>query len=417
MSLRAGAILLLIAAISPNVRYFRYKRPVLNTPAQSQQTCLLLDVPVFAHAGAQFSSLRLYHGDTETPYFIGAAPPVEQSANHLVPLNTGLTNGAVSFDAALPDGTYQNIDLTIDAHDFIATVHVSGSQTQAGPSTSLGSYTIFDFTRQKLGRSTVLHLPESNFRYLHFHIDGPIRPDQITGLSIGHAASEPQYLTFVTAESVQQQGRDSVVTFSVPANVPVDRIVFAPGVQPVNFSRDVTITVTQVTAPPKTDAEEPPPPVITSGNILRIHSPQNGHRIDEEHLAIGAPYQTFNTATRWTIAIHNEDDAPIALNSVALQMIPRSLCFNAQPGASYDLYYGDDSLSVPHYDYASLFVLDKNADQANLGAEQLNPHYESRPDTRPFTEKHPALLWIALIAAIALLGGIALRSSKQIKRP
>lgn len=43
----------------------------------------------------------------------------------------------------------------------------------------------------------------------------------------------------------------------------------------------------------------------------------------------------------------------------------------------------------------------------------MAPSDHHRPNTRPFTEKHPAFLWIALIAVIALLGGIALRSAKH----
>ncbi|MGB0123062.1 MAG: DUF3999 family protein [Silvibacterium sp.] len=419
MSLRAGALLLLLIAASPNVDYFRYERPILNTPAQKQQTCLTLDATTFAHAGPQLASLRLYNGDTETPYSVSAAPPVQSSINRIAPLNAGLTNGAATFDAALPDGTYSDLDLTIDAHDFIATVRVSGSQTQtAVHPTGLGSYTIFDFTRQKLGRSTVLHLPESNFPYLHFRIDGPIRPEQITGLSIERLPqSQPQYVTVATTSTIQQRNRDSVIEFSIPQNVPVDRIQFVPGAQPVNFSRDVIVTVAPEAARPATDAEEPPSPVSSYGNLLRIHSTQNGHKIDEEHLVLDAPQSFENVATPWTITIHNGDDTPIDLQSVSLQMVKRTLCFDAQPGANYKLFYGDAALNAPRYDYAELFSLEKNAVRASLGPEEQNPNYRSRPDTRPFTEKHPALLWIALIAAIFLLGVIALRSSKQLKQP
>jgi hypothetical protein len=47
------------------------------------------------------------------------------------------------------------------------------------------------------------------------------------------------------------------------------------------------------------------------------------------------------------------------------------------------------------------------------GAEQPNPAYQPRPDERPFTEKHPALLWLALVAVVVLLGAIALRSANR----
>lgn len=421
MTPRLLAFLLFIAISSPNLQYFRNDRTIQNLPQQNQQACLALDPAVFTHAGPHLSSLRLYNGDHETPYAINYSAPIDGSPKTIAPLNAGLRIGATSFDAAMPDGSYSNINLDIDAHDFIATVHVSGSQSQSGsPVTNLGSFTIFDFTRQRLGRSTVLHLPQSDFRYLHFRIDGPIHPDQITGLSTGRlSAGEPQYVTVAASSSVQQKDHDSVVEFAVPVNVPVDRIAFTSGAQPANFSRDVTVTIAPANSRPSTDAEEPAPPVTSSGYLLRIHTTQNGHRIDEENLTIDTPAYATSIGpaeTKWTITVHNQDDAPIDLRSVSLQMIARNLCFDSKSGASYTLYYGDDALTPPHYDYASLFVLDKQAASVNLDPEVQNPDYEPRPDTRPFTERHPALLWIVLIAAIIVLGVIALRSSKQLEQ-
>lgn len=422
MTFRAPALLLLFAAATPNPHYFRFERLLVNTPAQPGQTCVLLDDAVFAHSGPNLASLRLYRGDVETPFAIDSARADAPPSQNIALMNKGSRGGATTFDAAMPEGSYQNLTLDITAKDFIATVHVSGSQTQtrARP-TNLGSYTIFDFTRQKLGHSTVLHLPLSDFRYLHFRIEGPIHPDQVTGLSASHPREgKPQYLTFAASGNVVQKDRDSIVTISVPPYVPIDRVLIAPGAQPVNFSRNVTITVAPSGQPRSTAAEEQQSPLTFSGNILRIHTTRNGHKIDEENLAIDTPSYASSlqsSGTKWTIAIHNQDDAPIQLGSVELQTIARRLCFNAEPGAAYTLYYGDEVLSPPRYDYEKLFVLDKNAATARLGAERPNPHYEDRPDTRPFTEKHPALLWIVLIAAIAVLATIALRSGRQIKEP
>ncbi|HEX5234037.1 MAG TPA: DUF3999 family protein [Silvibacterium sp.] len=412
------ALLLFIIAASP-VTHFRYDRPVLSSPPQRQQACLVLDPATFSHAGPQLSSLRLYRADAETPYAIDNAIPAESSAKNIAPLNTGVRDDATSFDAAMPDGSYSNLDLKIEAKDFIATVYVSGSQSQKGAATTkLGSYTIFDFTHQKLGRSTVLHLPQSDFRYLHFRIVGPISPDQITGLSTARLSqSHPQYVTVATSSTVQQKGRDTIIEFTVPGDVPVDRILFTPGAQPINFSREVAITVAPVFVRPATDAEEPPRPSFSSGNLLRIHSTENGRKIDEEDLAVAAPDINSSLATKWTVAIHNQDDAPLDLQSVTLQMVARTLCFSADQGASYRLYYGDSALNPPRYDYAALFSREKNAARASLGPEEQNPQYQPPPDMRPFTERHPALLWIALLAAIFTLGVIALRSSRQIQKP
>ena len=94
-------------------------------------------------------------------------------------------------------------------------------------------------------------------------------------------------------------------------------------------------------------------------------------------------------------------------------MIERSLCFDATAAAAYTLYFGDPALASPRYDYATLFAHEPNAAKAALGPEQPNPTWHPRPDPRPFTERHPALLWIALIAVVALLGAIALRSARR----
>jgi hypothetical protein len=140
---------------------------------------------------------------------------------------------------------------------------------------------------------------------------------------------------------------------------------------------------------------------------------QNGHRIDQERLEMEAPRAEFGAPAKWKITVDNGDDAPIQLESIQLQMRQRSLCFEAGSKASYALYYGDSALTAPRYDYAALFTLQSSATAAGLGTELANPDYQPRPDERPFSEKHPLLLWVALGGIVLLLGGIALGSVKR----
>ncbi|MFZ0743320.1 MAG: DUF3999 family protein, partial [Terracidiphilus sp.] len=354
----------------------------------------------------------------EVPYVVQLAAPVQAEEKSIIPLNLGQRGGQTVFDAAMPEAKYSDILLAVTGQNFIATVTVSGSQQESGSrETRLGAYTIFDLTRQKLGRSTVLHLPESDFRYLHFRIAGPLAPDGINGLSVMRLPeNQPKYVTVAESSHITQKGDSSVLEFIVPAHVPVDRVAFTPGAAPALFSRDVNISVAPVAQPPATDRTEPPQPATSFGNLLRLHSQQNGHRIDEERLAIDAPGVDFATPAKWTITIENGDDIPLTLQSVRLQMLQRNLCFEAATNSDYTLFYGDPALSAPRYDYATLFTRQADAAEATLGLEQLNPAYQSRPDERPFTEKHPALLWVTLVGVIALLGGIALRSAKRATR-
>ena len=95
----------------------------------------------------------------------------------------------------------------------------------------------------------------------------------------------------------------------------------------------------------------------------------------------------------------------------ALQQYERRIYFDSS-AAPLTLYYGDEKLDPPVYDYAKLFQVETNAAAAQMGAEQTNASYSGRPDERPWTERHPVVLWIAILAAVAVLGAVALRSMK-----
>jgi hypothetical protein len=415
MKLLAAVLLFAVAAApTPEIRYFHYQRPVQLPADAAGQTCTVLDPTTFAHASLGLADLRLYQDSTEVPYVVHSAVAPATAPQSIAPLNLGQRKGKTVFDAQMPEGEYSDLRLTVTGQNFLATVAVSGSQNESSPQTRIGSYTIFDFAEQKLGRSTVLHLPKSNFRVLHFEIAGPLGPGRIEGLSAALAPpSEPKYLTVADTVHFTQKGRDSIAEFTVPAHVPVDHIVFEPPAEPVNFSRDVTVEVAEVPAQKEDAPQNLSSPASSYGNLLRLHRVQEGHRIDEERLAVFPPERFFDAPAHWTITVVNGDDAPIRFAHVRLEMLERDVCFESAARASYVLYYGDAALALPRYDYARWFALQPTAAVAVLGPETVNAAYQQRPDQRPFTERHPVLLWVALIVVILLLGFIALRSARR----
>ena len=414
--MKLSAVLGLVAAAAavPQSAYFRYERPIVDNPPAAGQTCVALDPSIFSHAAMGLGDLRLYRNADETPYAIHEAAPIAPAEKPISPMNAGRRGGQTVFDAAMPEGSHSDVELAVAAQNFIATVAVAGSQEESAKNeTRIGSYTIFDLTRQKLGRSTVLHLPNSDFRFLHFRINGPLAPESITGISVGRLpAGKTKYGTVAESSDVLQQGRNSVLEFTVPAHVPVDRVVFVAGAEPVNFSRDVSVTVQPQASHSSVEGETPLPGPSSSGNLLRVHAVQEGQRIEEERLTVDAPGVQLDSPAQWKVSIDNGDDRPLQIQSVRLEMVERDLCFDAAGVSGFTLYYGDAALAAPRYDYARLFAFESNAAQAAMGPESLNAAYRPRPDQRPFTERHPFLLWGALIVVIALLGAIALKSAK-----
>jgi hypothetical protein len=116
------------------------------------------------------------------------------------------------------------------------------------------------------------------------------------------------------------------------------------------------------------------------------------------------------------VVVDNGDDAPLPITAVLLEMRQRKLCFDVSDVRSPELFYGDPTLPAPQYDSARLFSPSTRIVSAQLGPEQENLAYRTRPDTRSMTERHPDLIWIALLIVICLLAVIAMRSSKTLPR-
>jgi hypothetical protein len=419
-----GLLLLLMAAPAAEQRYFEYERPVARDTKVAGQSCVMLDPAVFAHASLGLGDLRLYRGSEETPFALRTRSLEEPAGVSVTPLNLGSRDGRVVFDAAMPEGRYKDLELAVDGQDFLATVTVTGGDAEGGAGTKLGEYTIFDLTGQQLGRSTVLHLPESDFRYLHFVVAGPVEAKSFTGISVGRVPmAMARYVTVAASSSPVEKGRDTVFTFPVERGVAVDRLVVEPGARPAEFSRDVTVAVAAE------DKEEDRGDLqgrsgaqggaglqgqfSLQGRLLRVHRRVNGRAIDEDRLGMELSAGAGDVARVVTVAIHNESDAPLVLNSVRLEMVERDLCFEAAAGAGYALFYGDAGLEAPRYDYAQLFAAQAHPAMAQLGAETRNAGYVARPDGRPFTERHPWLLWVGMVAVIGVLAGVALRTGKS----
>lgn len=401
--------------------YFRYDRSVAAPSAG--QTCAVLDAPIFAHAAASLKDLRLYEGigtptPREVPYAITLSEPVQPDSAPARVVNLGSRNGSIVFDLEMPSRPYTEVMLDLAGQDYIATAEVSGSQKPGAGATNLGQFTLFDLTSQHLSHSTALHLQESTFPWLHVVLTAApapgthgftLTPKMVLGATVPPSReAQTLYTTAAETSTIVNHERQSIATFSLPQRVPVERVTFelAPTFQG-NFSRDVRI-YDRPEGAPETSGES------LSGNILRVRLTQGGREIRQQELSVPATIgSNLQSTATVEVVVENGDDAPLPITRVRLEMRERNLCFNAPSAQPLALYYGDPTLDAPVYDYARLFSATAHTTLARLGAEQMNPVYRARPDTRPITERYPDLLWIALLAVICALGFVAIRASKS----
>ena len=97
--------------------------------------------------------------------------------------------------------------------------------------------------------------------------------------------------------------------------------------------------------------------------------------------------------------------------------LERRIYFDPQGKSSLKLYYGDQKLSPPVYDYARFFHLDPSPAAAQLEAVAHNPLYMARPDDRPWSERHTGILWGAMILAVLALTALAIRGLRSEAKP
>jgi hypothetical protein len=148
-----------------------------------------------------------------------------------------------------------------------------------------------------------------------------------------------------------------------------------------------------------------------SGVVYRYH--QGG--TSRELLRLEFPETTGNKFLRVEV-INGNDQALVNLH-LALSAVPRTLAFKQVTGQQYRVLYGNEKAATPQYDLGRYF------DSATpkpvyrvlaLGPEEETANYR---DPRPFTERHPELLWSALGAAILLIGLTAIKALRSTSNP
>ena len=417
MILRLGLGVLAVAVAAPA---FHYERPVQLVSATSPETCVVLPADLLSHAAPWLQDLRVMAGDREVAYQVLTSN--EAGAEVARPeqlLNLGQRDGAVSFDVEMTEPRYNRVVLRMGRSHFSVLIHVTGMEVLGESGVAFPEIAFSSNADQDEPQQRLISLPESSFRYLHFDLRTlalePVTPQDIAGVNVlVQRAESPRYMQVAAAAAPQQKPHETIYEFAVPANLPLDRLSFRSDDPKAVFSRTADLErygSSQEQAAPE-DAGRREMPLQSEGIALiqapEAKSPPASKDEGAIHLALGAAPR----ASTVRLTIQNGDDAPLALHGVELQMRERQLCFLRKPNTSYVLCYGDPLLGAPQYDLSPIEAAAMTVSESTLGAERaLTP--EAATGLRPFTERHPVLLWIALILVVGTLGFVALRSARS----
>jgi hypothetical protein len=402
--MKPALLFLLLVFADPNppesaIVYFTNVREV-HVAQPDRQNFFIVDEELWGHSRADLGDLRLYDGDSPVQYSLSEerAGVFSEEVEAKI-LNLGSVAGHTEFDLdAQSLATYDHIRLRLDAKDFVVTASVAGSNAlgQKSP-TDLAPTTLYDFTSENLGSNSVLKLPPSSFRFLHIKLTGGIRPQQVKGAAIYNLREQQASWTKIgSCSAPQQKPRITVIVCDVPPKVPLNRILLEVAPGQVNFRRTVTV-------------ENASGAQQTRGDISRVRVNRAGTLVTAEELAI----TLAGSSGKITVSVDNEDNPPLAILGVQPLSLERRVYFDSQGKTSLKLYYGDEKLSAPVYDYARFFHLETSATEAQLAAGAHNPQYTGRPDDRPWSDRHMSVLWGVMILAVIALALLAIRGLRS----
>jgi hypothetical protein len=108
------------------------------------------------------------------------------------------------------------------------------------------------------------------------------------------------------------------------------------------------------------------------------------------------------------VRVSNLDDRPLRLRGVGLRVPVERLLFEAERPGRYRLTYGSAARTAPSYDLA------RTAGDLAAWGEGARPARPGPPrrlavagdEDRPWTERHPSLLWGGLLAIVVALGAL-----------
>ena len=392
------------ATQGPALSYFTNVRDI-HISQPGQQNYFVVDEEIWNHARPDLDDLRIYDGEAQVQYALTEQRAGTSSHEEVARiLNLGKIGEHTEFDldmGQIPE--YDRIRLQLDAKNFVVTASLAGSNALGGrPATQLPPATLYDFTREELGSNYVLKLPASSFRYLHIQLSSGVSPQQVKAATVYNLQeTKASWSSVGSCGTPAQMLRTSVINCEWPLKVPLDRVRFEVDPKQINFRRAVTLTESA-------DRYE------SSGEITRVRLNRAGTTVVSEEMDVRV---TGQSSGRITITVDNGDNPPLAISAVQLLSVERRVYFDPQEKSQLRLYYGDPKLEAPVYDFAHFFHADPASVRAELGPGAHNQAYSGRPDDRPWSERHKAVLWVAMLVAVAVLAALAIRGLKTEAAP
>lgn len=375
---------------------WHFRRPIA-TMNPAPVVSFTVDSTVYRGSSARLSDLRIVRDGVETPYVVrelsGAAGERELRGTLLdkaiVPGN-GLQ---ATIDLRM-HATHNRLRVETRQTNFKQRVRIETSDNAKSWASVRDDGYIFDFSQGDRNLSLLsVDYPVSTRRYIRLTIYGWTNSDWLDAAWLTHYTSTNGVVDWAVSFTPSPQNDSQTQSTLLSADIgfeglPHDRVQLA--VDPGYFYRTVEV---------ETSSDGKSWIFAGQGTISRT--------ADDE-------VSTVSFSEQWDrylrVKIFNHDNAPLHVQKIALGAFQRRVDFPATSAGHYAVYYGNAEAKQPVYDFADTVTLESKQAPVSLGAEEANPGYKPPPPpVVPWSDRHPAILYSVLVAAILGMGAFAVR--------
>lgn len=389
-------------------RAWRYSRPIAQGSSPQDNTDaagpaeIRLPWEVFAHCNAGCSDLRIVDGQgQEIPYELKTDRASSHSERHEAHIAENSFAAAkytqIVGDLGADAPFYDRVRIETPLSDFIVWAEVALSDDAKTWRIVEPRAPIARFRSRSVDGTQAISFQGLNSRYVRVRIFQGEEQFNVTGLTVlreeSHAAALVEVpITFQLANS--DDATETAWSSSLASrNVPVSRVQFAT--ETPEFYRAVRIGSSE-------DGK-----IWSYRGSGVIYRYKQGAAIRE---SLAVDFQEWRGNRLLRVDVINGNDQPLRSAKLSLFAVPRAIVFRPQPNVNYRLVYGNERAGAAQYDLSHLLQTGPAKPvyvSFSLGPEEATTNYH---DPRPFSERHPSVLWIALSIAIVLIGLTALKT-------
>lgn len=394
---------------------WRYARPIIVAPVEKPGLArVTLPPELFARAETSLSDLRVIdYENKEAPYVLytrlGGKTQVWRTVKVL---DTGFVPGQYT-QAVIDTGTggevHNTLELQISQTDFFVRAEIAASDDEKTWRIIRSGVPLYRFRSEGREGSQILHYPDTRSRWLRLRLDEAEKALSVEGSRVTREVVKETELvplsgtTVPVPEEEPPPGQSGWVVDLGSERIPVSVIDFETA-QPA-FHRAVRIEHSD-------DREKWS--YAGRGEIYRLAAKRGNNRGDQTGTALRVEFPE-RRGRYWRIFVINRNDPPLEGLQLELFGTPRHVVFQQTPGRSYRLLYGYRRAPMPQYELARLTSTEDwdLAPGGSLGEAEENALLYRPPPPKPWTERHPVVLWAALLLAVGVLGWLAVRSLQK----